>query len=141
MIPYPALCIAAAAGIIGLLGAAHLYLTLASAKFSPRDPELEARMRVVSPVLTRETTMWKAWVGFNVSHSLGALLFSAVYGYLALRHPGFLAASPFLLATGGTLLLVFLVLGKLYWFSVPFRGIALALVFYGAGVAALLAAQ
>jgi hypothetical protein len=27
--------------------------------------------------------MWKAWVGFNASHSYGAILFGLVYGYLA----------------------------------------------------------
>ena len=25
----------------------------------------------------------KAWIGFNISHSLGALLFGVIYGYLA----------------------------------------------------------
>ncbi len=28
-------------------------------------------MQQVSPVITRQTTMWKAWVGFNASHSYG----------------------------------------------------------------------
>ena len=25
-------------------------------------------LRAVSPVITRETTMWQAWIGFNASH-------------------------------------------------------------------------
>jgi hypothetical protein len=28
-------------------------------------------MKSISPMLTRETTMWKAWIGFNASHSSG----------------------------------------------------------------------
>ena len=95
-----------------------------------------ARMHEVSPNLTRQTTMWKAWIGFNASHSYGALLFGAVYGYLALIHGTFLFQSPFLLGLGLVFLLGLVALGKLYWFSVPLRGIVLATALY---VAALLA--
>ena len=70
--------------IIFLLGTAHLVLTFRGQLLHPHDAELEAQMRIASPNLTRETTMWKAWVGFNASHSFGALLFSLIYGYLAL---------------------------------------------------------
>jgi hypothetical protein len=30
--------------------------------------------------------MWKAWVGFNVSHSMGLMLFGLIYP-LTLRNP------------------------------------------------------
>jgi hypothetical protein len=53
-------------------------------------------MSATAPVISRETTMWKAWIGFNASHSLGAILFGLVYGYLALAHPAFLFPIPFL---------------------------------------------
>jgi len=42
--------------------------------------------------------MWKAWIGFNASHSLGAVLFGQVYGYLVLAHAPMLLSSPFRLA-------------------------------------------
>jgi hypothetical protein len=87
-------------------------------------------MQEVSPVITRETTMWKAWVGFNASHSYGAILFGAVYGYLSLAQGAFLFQSTFLLSLGLLLLGGYAFLGKRYWFSVPFRGILLATVFY-----------
>ena len=47
-------------------------------------------MQEMSLVITRETTMWKAWVGFNAGDSYGAILFGAVYGYLSLTHSAFL---------------------------------------------------
>lgn len=131
----PSILIASSGAVVAFLGALHLYYTLASDKFLPRDPDLKARLEAVSPVLTSQTTMWRAWVGFNVSHSLGALLFGVVYGNLALGHLPVLLGSPFLLVTGGAFLVSFLVLGKLYWFRVPFRGIAVALALYLAGVA------
>jgi hypothetical protein len=74
--------------------------------------------------------MWKAWVGFNASHSCGAILFGAVYGYLALAHGTFLFQSAFLLSVGLLMLCGYAFLGTRYWFSVPFRGIFLATVFY-----------
>jgi hypothetical protein len=90
-------------------------------------------------VLTRETSVWRAWIGFNASHSLGAMLFGAIYGHLALAQPDVLARSPYLLAVGAALLLGYAWLGRRYWFSVPFRGIVLSLALYADGAVALLA--
>jgi hypothetical protein len=130
------LLIAGGAAIILLLGLVHLLYTFHGSNLLPRDRELQARMQEVSPVITRETTMWKAWVGFNASHSYGAILFGAVYGYLSLAHSAFLFQSTFLLALGLLLLFGYVFLGKRYWFSIPFRGILLATTLY---VLALLA--
>ena len=74
--------------------------------------------------------MWKAWVGFNASHSLGALLFGLVYGYLAVAVPEVLFHSIFLLLLGLGMLVALSLLAWRYWFAIPFRGIALALVCY-----------
>ncbi|MBE0616057.1 MAG: hypothetical protein IH604_20495 [Burkholderiales bacterium] len=126
--------VAASAAIILLLGLVHLLFTFRGPKLHPRDAALEKRMTEVSPVLTRETTMWKAWVGFNASHSYGAILFGLVYGYLALAHSAFLFQSPFLLLAGLFFLAGYAFLGKVYWFSVPFRGIVLSTALYVAAL-------
>ena len=120
----------ASAAVLLLLGLLHLFYTFHGPKLLPRDAALQERMSSVSPVITRETTMWKAWVGFNASHSFGAILFGLVYGYLALLHPAFLFESGFLLAVGLALLAGYTFLGARYWFSVPFRGIVLSLILY-----------
>jgi hypothetical protein len=78
--------------------------------------------------------MWQAWVGFNASHSYGAILFGGVYGYLSLTSSEFLFASRFLCVLGLLFLGGCVVLGKLSWFSVPFRGIVIATVCYIAGL-------
>jgi hypothetical protein len=126
----PPLLVAGSAAIILLLGLVHLLYTFYGPKLLPRDRELQARMQEVSPVITRETTMWKAWIGFNASHSFGAFLFGAVYGYLSLVHSTFLFHSKFLLTLGLLLLFGYVFLGKRYWFSIPFRGILLATALY-----------
>jgi hypothetical protein len=116
--------------VILTLGVLHLVYTFSGAKLMPRDPALQARMTEVHPVITRQTTMWRAWIGFNASHSMGAILFGLVYGFLANAYPELLFASPFLLAVGLAMLGGFAVLGKLYWFRVPFAGILVSLACY-----------
>lgn len=128
------------AAILFTLGSIHLLYTFWGSKLTPRDPALQARMREVSPVISRETTMWKAWIGFNVSHSLGGILFGLIYGYLAIAQPPVLFQSVFLLSVGFCVLLSYLVVGKVYWFRVPFTGILLSFVAYVAGVGTALAA-
>jgi hypothetical protein len=127
--------IAASAAIIFSLGLLHLLYTFRGPKLLPRDPSLRGHMEQSTLVLTRQTSVWKAWIGFNASHSLGAMLFGMVYAHLALMHFALLRASPFLLAVGAALLISYAWLGRRYWFSVPFRGIVLALLLYAAGVA------
>jgi len=77
--------------------------------------------------------MWKAWLGFNASHSIGAMLFGSVYGYLALSQSDLLFGSVFLGILGGLVLISYAILGRTYWFSTPFRGIVLALFLYVSG--------
>lgn len=128
--------IQASALIIGMLGAAHLLFTFVGPRLRPRDRSLPARMDASHLVLTEETTVWRAWIGFNASHSLGALLFAGVYALLADRHPAVLFGDPLLLGFGAGLLSALLWLAWRYWFRVPMAGIALALLLYLAGWAA-----
>jgi len=126
------------AGNILALGVIHLAYTFRGSKLTPRDPALQIAMSRTSPVITKETTMWHCWVGFNASHSMGAILFGLVYGFLAVAHAQLLFHSMFLLVVGLAMLGGFLALGKVYWFSIPFRGIAVALACYLAGIAVAL---
>ena len=116
--------------VILLLGSIHLVYTFTGTKLSPRDDNVLTAMQSVSPGISRETTMWKAWVGFNASHSMGAILFGLVYGYLALAQPSLLFESVFLASVGFAMLLGLLILGRRYWFRIPFTGIAVSLLCY-----------
>ena len=126
--------IAAGAVIALVLGLIHLLYTYSGNKLHPRDEALKARMQEVSPVLTRDTTMWRTWIGFNASHSFGAIFFGLLYTYLPLTHARMFFESPFLLAVGLVLLAGYVVLGRLYWFSIPFRGVVTATVLYVLGL-------
>jgi hypothetical protein len=133
MITTASVLVFASAAIVFVLGTLHLIYTFAGTKLHPRDPALRTHMESVSPVITRETTMWKTWVGFNASHSYGAILFGAFYGYLALVHTALLFHSAYLAGLGGVALVAYDFLAIKYWFSIPRRGVILATTLYAAG--------
>jgi len=118
------------ASIVLTLGIVHLFYTFWGPELTPRDPALVISMSQTSPVITNETTMWRAWVGFNASHSMGLILFGLVFGFLGLAHDQLLFRSPFLLIVGLAMLGGFAVLCKVYFFSAPLIGISISLVFY-----------
>jgi hypothetical protein len=123
------------ASIIFSLGVFHLYYTFWGPMLTPRDPALQISMNQISPVITNQTTMWRCWVGFNASHSMGLILFGLVFGYLALAHGQLLFRSPFLLVVGLAMLGGIAVVSKVYFFSAPFRSICISLACYVASVA------
>lgn len=118
------------------LGSIHLLYTFRGNKLAPRDPALQEAMSATPLVLTSETTVWRAWIGFNASHSICAVFFALVFGFLAISHADLLFRSLYLQLLGVALLVAFLVLAKLYWFSIPLVGVAVALVCFIAGLAA-----
>lgn len=120
--------------IILLLGMLHLLFTFSGHKLRPREASVQRLMQEVSPRITSQTNMWKAWIGFNASHSMGAILFGLVFGYLAMAHPALLFDSTYLLSVGLAMLCGLLYLAKRYWFRVPFMSIAAALTLYVASL-------
>lgn len=132
MIATVLMCLSAAIPFV--LGALHVAYTFSGPKLLPRDPAVRDAMSRTPLVITKETTVWRAWVGFNASHGMGAMLFGLIYGYLAAVHPALLFRSPFLLVVGLAMLGGLLALAKRYWFSVPLRGVAVSLALYVASV-------
>jgi hypothetical protein len=123
------------ASIVFTLGAFHLVYTFRGSELTPRDPALKVAMSQISPVMTKETTMWRCWVGFNASHSMGLIFFGLVFGFLALARGQLLFQSPFLLVVGLAMLVGLLVLCKVYFFSAPLTGISISLACYVGSIA------
>ena len=136
MITLPQKLMTASALVIALLGSIHLSYTFRGNKLYPRDTHLEREMHQVSPVLTRQTTMWKAWIGFNASHGFGAIFFGLIYGYLALVQAELLFHSHYLLLVGMAMLVGYTFLAKAYWFSIPLVGVLLSTALYVAAFVA-----
>jgi hypothetical protein len=82
------------ASIIFALGVVHLVYTFWGPNLTPRDPALQVSMSQISPVITNETTMWRCWVGFNASHSMGLILFGLVFRLSRIgSQPGFISVT------------------------------------------------
>jgi hypothetical protein len=119
------------AGLIyGLLGLLHAAYTLADIR-SPRrivpdDPQVITAMQASRIRLTRgESTVWEGWVGFNLSHSLGALMFAAACFIVAACFRIF-AFSPWALFALAAVSSVYLLIAVQYWFRIPILGTAIA---------------
>jgi hypothetical protein len=115
--------------LLGILHALYTFLDIREPRrLVPQEPSVALAM-VESPVrLARGgTTMWRAWVGFNFSHSLGAILFGmlCVGAGLVL---GTLVLPAWILFVLVLIALIYVGLSVLYWFRIPTMGITLATV-------------
>jgi hypothetical protein len=115
--------------LLGLLHALYTYLDInRPRRLVPHDPAVAQAMAKSNLRLSGTgTTMWRAWVGFNFSHSIGVVLFGticigagSVLGTMIL--PAWIL---FLLVV---IALTYLAVGLLYWFRIPVAGIVLAVV-------------
>jgi hypothetical protein len=115
-----------------VLGVAHAvatpHTTAQSRGLSPRDPALREAMVRDSLLLTRRTNLWLAWVGFNLSHSLGAVLFGAVVVLIGRNQATFQAQAALFLPLVVSVSGIYLVLGICYWFRTPILAIMLSSV-------------
>jgi hypothetical protein len=116
------------AAIFGILGIVHLSYTLFTNKFAAYDPDVTKAMMSTSPILTKETTVWDAWIGFNVSHSLGAILVAAVYIPIAINNLTVIEESLWFTLLPVVFGLCYMALAKYYWFKIPFVGISISTI-------------
>ena len=112
------------------LGFIHLMYTFFTNKFSSKNEKAIKEMKIAKPILTNETTIWKAWIGFNASHSLGAIFIGAINIYMAYYFFETVQQHIFFFSFNITTVAFYLWLAKRYWFKVPFFGILLTLVCY-----------
>jgi len=79
--------------IFGILGSIHLFYTFFTHKFDPRDIEVKYAMENTTPRLTQETSMWQGLIGFNASHSIGAILIALFFIPLSIMHDEIIQSS------------------------------------------------
>jgi len=113
--------------LLGTLHAVYTFLDLRDPRrIVPDDPAVITAMQASKIRLTRgESTMWQGWVGFNLSHSLGALMFAAACFIVAACLRRF-AFSPWVLLALACVSAVYLLLAAQYWFRIPIIGTAVA---------------
>ena len=114
------------AAIFALLGSLHLLYTFVGVRLHPRDAAAIAAMQATPLRLTRETTVLRAWIGFNASHSLGAIVFAAFVIALAGWRMDVFRDLPALAWIAVVNSLAWSVLAWEYWFRIPLVGTVLA---------------
>jgi hypothetical protein len=119
------------------LGILHTLYTIADTynpkKLIPYKAGVMGLMKESTLAITKETNVWRAWVGFNISHGIGILFFSTTYLYLSIFNTPFLEGSLFFMSAAPIISLTYLVLSKKYWFSIPTAGSAIGLLCFVAG--------
>lgn len=123
--------------VFAILGSLHAVYTWADTRkprrLVPDTPSVIEAMSSSSVRLSRGgTTVWRAWIGFNFSHSLGAVMFGV--GCIALG----LSLRSIVLPKAALLVpvvigCVYLWLAIRYWFRIPVIGIATGTACFAAG--------
>ena len=61
--------------------------------FTPVDATLRVAMQRSAIALHPRINLWQAWLGFNLSHSLGLLMFGGAFLYVGIRHSSLFSQS------------------------------------------------
>ena len=127
--PIVAILLILGGAVCGVLGALHVIYTLLDLRkprrLVPADPAVAQAMAHSALRLSRGATdMWRAWIGFNFSHSLGLLLTAAlaIWAGLQIHTLPVGIIMPVLILIG----CVYLVIALRYWFRDPAIGVAIA---------------
>jgi hypothetical protein len=117
-----------------VLGGLHAIYTLLDLRnprrLVPADPSVAHAMANSAVRLSRGgTDMWRAWIGFNFSHSLGVLLVGALAVWAGSRTNTLPAGIMPVLTLIGC---VYLVLALRYWFHTPAIGVAIGTACFAA---------
>jgi hypothetical protein len=105
------------------LGLAHAWLAIRVLRgprsFTPTDDNVRLAMVGARLRLAPQTTIWRSWLGFNLSHSLGLLVFGGLLTGIAVRDFDFVASSAFLETSSVIVALLYLWMAIRFWFWLP----------------------
>jgi hypothetical protein len=125
--PMIAILLILGGGVFGVLGALHAIYTLLDLRnprrLVPADPSVAQAMANSAVRLSGGAMdMWRAWIGFNFTHSIGVLLFAALAIWAGAR----INRLPVGIMPALTLIgCVYLVIALRYFYRSPAIGIAI----------------
>ncbi len=129
--------LAVGAGIILLLGTGHGVLTLLDTirprYFTPSDEGVRLAMEGVRTAMqhgkpvSSKGNLWRSWLGFNLSHSLGIVVLGGALLVFALHHFTAFAQSVLIQCSAVGITSAYLVISICFWFWVPTAGFGVAL--------------
>lgn len=126
------LLIIAGASVFLVLGALHGALTLRDLQhpraFTPPDPALRLAMQQSSIRLHPAINLWRAWMGFNLTHSMSLVLFGGAFLHVGLFEPDAFASSLLFQTVAVVVSAIYLVVSLNFFFSRPVIGSTVGLV-------------
>jgi hypothetical protein len=119
-----------------VLGIVHAILTIRDVSsprtFTPPDANLRMAMQASSVAIHPTANLWRAWLGFNLSHAVGVTIFGSALTITAIadvslfeRYLSLQIAAPLIGA-------VYVVLARLFWYRDPLIGTSLGTVLLAA---------
>jgi len=124
--------LAVAASIFVLMGALHGMWTLRDLGrpryFTPTDDAVRVAMQGARLALNPRANVWQAWLGFNLSHSLGLVVFGGVLLVFAVHDSSAFAMSGLAQAGAVVVAVAYFVLAIRFWFWGPALGSGIALL-------------
>jgi hypothetical protein len=122
--------------LLAAMGALHSALSIADGfnarNFTPLDDDVRRRMSETSVRFSARLNMWKSWIGFNVSHGLGAFAFGATYSLIAIDEFTVLNEITPLLPLGVFVSFAYFLLALRYWFYGPAIGTGIGFACFAA---------
>ncbi|WP_310485468.1 LIC_13387 family protein [Chamaesiphon sp. VAR_48_metabat_403] len=119
------------AAIFLILGILHGILTLQDLSeprtFTPPDKVLRQAMQESSIAIHPHTNLWQAWLGFNLSHSLGLVMFGGTFLAIGLFYFQVLDRSYWLQCCAIFIATTYLVMSLKFWFYKPAIASSIAL--------------
>jgi hypothetical protein len=120
----------AGSAIAALMGAFHLRGTLFTNALHPRNPKLAADMKASALIVTDKLNLWKSWIGFNATHSNGAIFAGVVNFYLAWRYFQVLQADLFFPLLTILIMGFYVWVAAKYWFKMVLIPLIVALLLF-----------
>jgi hypothetical protein len=128
------------ATIFLILGVFHGVMTLQDLinprTFTPPDQSLRQAMQESSIAIDPQTNLWKAWLGFNLSHSLGLVVFGGALVVIGVFYFSIFSDSYWIQSCALCIAMAYLVLSLKFWFSKPaiVSGVALTCLLIAVGL-------
>jgi len=120
--------------VLLLMGTVHVVLTPQRPGerkgLSPVEPAVEDSMARARTHLSDRMDMWRAWVGFNLSHSLGVSLLGLTVLLVGRTSASFALNAAVFLPLAVMVSFAYLGLAVVYWYRAPVVGVGLAVALF-----------
>jgi hypothetical protein len=112
-----------------LLGAGHAFLTTRDVfqprTFTPPDLELQQAMKNSTVAIHPTSNLWQAWMGFNLSHALGLIVFGGTLTSIAVTSIEFFERNLPIQIGGPVIGIIYIALARAFWYRDPLIGASL----------------